>query len=308
MKPTDRLPRTGAFCIFSASAILFFSTGCVPATPSASPAPTATPVPSRTPTSSSTATFVPTATDTGTPTTTATQKWPLTIVFYGDSMLKLGEAGQPANNSYSFVDDLRAKLDPAYQLITSNHGGRDAEWGADNIGEYALAFDPDSVTLWWGFNDLLGCGGFFDRSTNKLIQTNLDRLIEHHIANLRRQVDTLLGNGLSVIVLTAIPVDGGLPWTHKDEKGEVVWEWSHRCDFNTGLEQLAAAQRLLIGGYIDQGFSIHLMDAWQLYLDHQGENGMYLDMMHPGIRAAMLLSEEWIRVFGETGLILRRKT
>jgi hypothetical protein len=310
-KPLERFPRAQTIRLPIALGWLVLLAACVPfipATPTAVPSPTDTATSSPSPTATPTPSLTSTATATETLTPTATKKWPLTIVFYGDSMLKIGEVGQPAKYSYSFVDDLRGKLDPAYNLITENHGGRDAEWAEENLDAKVLAFAPDSVTLWWGFNDLLGCGGIFDRKTNKLVQKNLDQLVEHHITNLRRIVDTLLGNGLSVIVLTAVPVDGALPWTHFDEKGELVWEWNYKCNYNAGLEQLADAQRALVNGYIDQGFSIYLLDSWQLYQDHQGEEGMYLDLIHPGFRAAMLLAEDWISIFAKTGEIVRRRT
>jgi hypothetical protein len=270
--------------------------------PSASPVDAGTPTPTPVP---PTATRTPSATPSLTP--TATRKWPLTIVFYGDSLLKVGEVGRQAKWSFSFVDDLREKLDPDYNLVTANYGGQGAAWAAENLDPAVLSFHPDLVTLWWGFNDLLGCGGFFSRATNKVIPANLDNLVANHSQNLRRQVDRLLEKGSLVLILTSIPVDGKLPWTHFDENNQLVWEWDYWCDYNIGLDRLAEAQRALVNTYAAEGKAVFLVDVWPLFLDQGGTEGMYLDLMHPGSIGADLIAEEWIRVFAQTGAIVRLK-
>jgi hypothetical protein len=124
----------------------------------------------------------PTSTRSSTLTSAATQKWPLTLVFFRDSFfVKVREVGRDAKYGLSFVDNLRERLDTGYNLITANYGGRNAKWTFENIRSTGLSFLPDFVTLWWGFNDLLGCGGFFDRKINKGIPENLDNLVERHI-------------------------------------------------------------------------------------------------------------------------------
>jgi hypothetical protein len=289
--------------------VLSGSTGCSPSAP-AGPAPIANGTPAvenacSTPTPSSTSTPAPSATPTATP--TATPKWPLTIVFYGDSLLRVGEVGREAKWSFSFVDDLREKLDPEYNLITANYGGRNAAWAAENIETAVLSYDPDSVTLWWGFNDLLGCGGFFDLKTNKLLPDNLDNLSRRHLQGIRTQVDRLLEKGNSVLIVTSIPVDGKLPWTHFDQNGRLVWEWDHLCDYNIGLERLAEGQRALAEEYAAAGKPVYAVDVWQRFLDGRKKDGMYMDLMHPGPIGADLIAAEWLRVFGGTGAVVRPK-
>jgi lysophospholipase L1-like esterase len=248
----------------------------------------------------------PTSTLTFTITPTATLKWPLTIVFYGDSLLKVGEVGRQAKWSFSFVDDLREKLDPEYNLITVNYGGRDAKWASENLDAAVLSYRPDSVTLWWGFNDLLGCPGFFKRE-NELIPAKLDWLVERHIEYMKKQIDALLEKNISVLIVTAIPIDGKLPWTHLDENNQLVWEKDQWCDYNIGLEQLAAAQRTLVEEYAADGESVFLVDAWKIFTENRGTEGMYLDIMHPGSAGANRIAEEWIRVFAQTGAWLRMR-
>ncbi|MBN2086653.1 MAG: hypothetical protein JW748_15675 [Anaerolineales bacterium] len=250
-------------------------------------------------------TRTPTITRSATP--TATRKWPLTIVFYGDSLLKIGEVGRQGKSGFSLVDDLRIKLDPAYHLILENYGGRGAKWAFENLERTVLPHSPDTVTLWWGFNDLLGCPGFFDRSTNVLIPEKLDWLIERHVGYLRNQIDVLLEKHIPVLLITASPVDGWLPWTHFDENNALVWELDYRCDYNLGLERQVEAERLLAEAYRSAGESVHLVDAWNLFEQHRGEVDMYVDIMHPGPAAADLIAEEWLRAFAQTGEIVRRR-
>lgn len=113
---------------------------------------TSTPVPP-TSISSLTATFTKSPTVTATPTITATPTPlpPLTIVFYGDSLLRVGEVGHEAKYSFSFVDDLRPILEPHYVLVTANYGGKEAKWAYENLNQNVLASNPDIVTIWWGF-------------------------------------------------------------------------------------------------------------------------------------------------------------
>jgi lysophospholipase L1-like esterase len=262
------------------------------------PAPTDTATHTRTP-------APPTSTPSATVTPTATEKWPLTIVFYGDSLLKVGEVGRQGKSGYSFVDNLRQKLDPSYNLITANYGGRMAKWAFEHVGETVLAYRPDAVTLWWGFNDLLGCPGFFDRTTNAIIPERLEYLVGQHIGYLRKLIAALAEEDIPVVLLTAIPVYGGLPWSHFDSDGRLVWESGYWCDYNLGLKRLASEQRALAEEFSAAGKQVFLMDAWNVYFTNWYNDWMYSDVMHPGPKGADFLAEEWIRVFSQTGLPVR---
>ena len=253
---------------------------------------------SLTPTRSPVATTAqPTATKTQTLTPSPTRKWPLTIVFYGDSLLKIGEVGREGKSGFSFVDNLRSMLEPTHMLITANYGGRGAKWGYENWEQDVLPYHPDIVTLWWSFNDLQGCGGFFDEQTDALVQYKLQGRIDENIRYLQMQIDALLDKKIAVYVLTAMPITGYLPWSHLDSNLKVIWDYSHRCDYNLGLKQLADAQRVLVSTH--EGQNIFLVDAWQIYMDHRTDYDMYVDIMHPGTKGAQLLAGGWLKVFRE---------
>jgi lysophospholipase L1-like esterase len=177
-----------------------------------------------------------------------------------------------------------------------------AKWAFEHMEETVLSLEPDAVTIWWGFNDLLGCPGFFDRTTNAMIPEKLDYLVNRHIEYLGKQIDLLAEKEIPVLLLTAIPVYGGLPWSHFDENGKLIWESGYWCDYNLGLKRLASEQRALAEKYAAEGEDIFLLDAWKVYTDNWYTDWMYSDVMHPGPTGADLLAEEWIRVFSETGL------
>jgi lysophospholipase L1-like esterase len=248
------------------------------------------------PTLSPTATSAPpTSTPTQTLTPAPTRKWPLVMVFYGDSLLKIGEVGREGKSGYSFVDNLRSTLAPTHTLITANYGGRGAKWAYENWEQDVLPYHPDLVTIWWGFNDLQGCGGFFDEQTDALIPANLQGRVDENIRYLRMQIDALLEKKIAVFVMTAAPITGYLPWSHLDPNMNLVWDYSHRCNYNLGLKQLADSQRTLISAY--SGQAVFLVDAWQIYMDHQADYDMYVDIMHPGTKGAQLLADGWLAVF-----------
>ena len=106
---------------------------------------------------------------------------PLTLAFYGDNLLKVGDASRANSVGFSIVDVLRSQVNSADQIIVSNHGGRNAEWGYQNLQMYILNDKPDVVTLWWGLNDLDGCPGIFDRATKQIIQYKLAALLNQHL-------------------------------------------------------------------------------------------------------------------------------
>ena len=246
--------------------------------------PSKTSVPPSTPTLSSTATPTPT-------------ERPLTLVFFGDSILKVGDANRAGSVGFSIVDVLRTDLIPADQIITSNHGGRKARWGYENLDANVLINKPDLVTIWWGLNDLNGCPGIFDRATNKLLQYELTAMIDDHLHYMKLQIDAILNTNIPVIVITPIPVLGTLPWSHFDQNNQVVWENDHRCDFNLGLEQLVEAQRKMVANYAAEQKPVYVVDAWQIYKDHPNSDNMYMDIVHPGEYGAEIIAEGWLHVF-----------
>ena len=252
-----------------------------------------------TPAPTATATFTPTPTSTATPISTSTEKKPLTLVFYGDSALKVGEVGREGVG-FSFVDYLGPHLDPDYNLITANYGGKNAKWAAENIDQTVLSFNPDIVTLEWGFDDLLECGGIFDRATNLLLQDQLDALIKEHIKYLKLQIDALLDRGIAVFVVTPLPTNGDLPWDHLGPNNEEVWELDYRCKYNIGVEQLTEAQRQLVRQYASAQKPVYLVDAWQIYMDHPNSEKMYMDIMHPASHGAELIAEGWLQAFKDS--------
>ena len=138
-----------------------------------------------------TPTISPTNTSTITPTITPTSLSFSTLVFYGDSSLAIGEAGDGVEHvGYSFVTNLRELIDPIYTLITANYGGRTAKWAYENLEDKVFSYEPDLLTLWWGLNDLGGCPGFFDRETNRLLNDKLNIIINDHIASMSLIIDS----------------------------------------------------------------------------------------------------------------------
>ncbi len=255
-----------------------------------------TPVfPTATHTDTPTATLPPTAS----PSPTATEIVAQTLVFYGDSSLAIGESGDEINHSgFSFVSNLELMLDPAFTLVTANYGGRTAKWGYEHLEENVLSYQPNMVTLWWGFDDMGGCPGTFDRDTNELLVYKLEAVVEDHIYYLTSQIDALLEFGIPVIVMTPVPaLQGNLPWSHFDEDNNLIWEEGHWCSFNRGLSALVEAQRALVAGYAANQQEVYLVDVWQIYMDHPDAEKMYMDVVHPGSNGAQLIAEGWLEMF-----------
>jgi len=258
--------------------------------------------PTITPATTHTATFTSTPTRTATTVPTQTEKESLTLVFYGDSALKVGEVGRQGQVGFSFVDNLRPELDPDYNLITANYGGRTAKWAFENLEQSVLSLDPDVVTLEWGWDDLYGCPGIFDRDTNSLVEYRLVAVINDHINYLKLQINALLDHGIAVVVVTPLPALGDLPWSHFGPNNELIWESDYRCKYNTGIEQLVEAQRQLVMEYSIEQKPVYLVDAWQIYMDHPNAEKMYMDIMHPGSHGAELIAEGWLQVFRDSQL------
>ena len=262
--------------------------------PTGTPPLTSTLPPAPTPTLASTLTLIPSLTIT--PLASPTES-PLTIVFYGDSVLKVGDVSQQAAVGFSFVDPLRGMLPGKLHLLISNHGGRTAKWGYENLEQNVLILQPDLVTLWWGMNDLGGCPGIFDRDTNELVQYKLTALVNEHLHYLKALIDAMLEKDIPVFVMTPLPVLGDLPWSHFNADNELVWENEYRCNFNLGLEQVIQAQRRLVAEYSAENKPVFLVDAWQVYKDHPNSDKMYMDIVHPASHGAELIAEAWLQVF-----------
>lgn len=243
-----------------------------------------------------TTTFPSTPSRTVTPVPTPTIQKPLTLVYYGDSSLKVGEVGREGVG-FSFVDYLRPPLDSNYILITANYGGKTAKWAYENLERTVLSYHPDVVTLEWGWDDLYGCGGIFDRDTNSLVEFRLVALINDHIKFLKLQIDTLVGHGVAVFVVTPLPTLGDLLWSHLGPNNEVVYENNHSCKYNIGMEQLVEAQRQMVVEYTGENKPVFLVDAWQIYRDNPYAEKMYMDNMHPASHGAELIAEGWLQAF-----------
>jgi lysophospholipase L1-like esterase len=289
---------------FQASLLFSILLAACSASPSVTPAMALQNLPIQTLSQTATAisTHTPSQTTTATPTQSPTRtltptEVPLTIVFYGDSVLKVGDVSRQAGVGYSIIDILRPHLRPVDQVVTSNHGGRKAKWGYENLDENVLVYNPDLVTLWWGLNDLGGCPGIFDRETRRILQYKLDVMLGEHLKYMKLQIGALLDRNISVIIITPIPILSTLPWSHFDENNDLVWENDYRCDFNIGLEQLVEAQRRLVADYEIERKPVHLVDAWQIYKDHPNSDNMYMDIVHPGSLGAELIAEGWLQVF-----------
>ncbi len=277
--------------------VIAFLAGCT-AAPITQPAITPDPAsfPNYTPT------FTSTSTSTATPVPTPTEKKPLTLVFYGNSTLKVGEVGNQGQVGFSFVDNLHPILDPSYNLITANYGGKTAKWGYENLAQTVLGFNPDVVTLVWGWDDLYSCSGIFDPETNTLLENKLDAYIQLHIQYLKLQINALLDRGVEVLVVTPFPSNGDLPWDHQGPNNEDIWDLNHRCKYNIGVERLVEAQRQLVIDYSAAQKPVYLVDTWQIYMDHPNSEKMYMDIMHPGSHGAELIAEGWLQVFNDSDI------
>jgi hypothetical protein len=213
--------------------------------------------------------------------------------------LKVGEVGREGVG-FSFVDYLPPELTPDTILITANYGGKTAKWAYENIERTVLNYQPDVVTLVWGWDDLQGCGGIFDRETNSLLESRLVALINDHIKYLTLQIDTLLNQRIAVFVVTPLPSNGDLPWDHLGPNNEIIWELAYRCNYNIGMERLAEAQRQLVMRYTSEQKQVFLVDAWQIYQDNPSSEKMYMDIMHPASHGAELIAEGWLQAFRDS--------
>jgi hypothetical protein len=247
-----------------------------------------------------TATLKPTSSTTPTEVPTPTEIKALTFVFYGDSTLKIGEVGRQGQVGFSFVDNLRTLLGPDYNLITANYGGRSAQWAYENLEQTVLSFNPDVVTLEWGWDDLHGCPGIFDPDTNSLLEYKLVALIKEHIKYLKLQIDALLADGIAVFVVTPIPTPGDLPWSSLGPNNELIWETNHWCRYNLGVERLAEAQRQLVNEYSSVQKPVYLVDVWQIFKNNPNAEKMYMDIPHPGSHGAELIAEGWLQAFKDS--------
>jgi lysophospholipase L1-like esterase len=192
-------------------------------------------------------------------------------------------------------------LDPLYILVTANFGGHNAKWAYEHLEEKVLYFQPNAVTLWWGFDDMGGCPGIFDRDTNKLVGYKVDAIVTEHVRYLRLLIDALHEHNIPVFVMTPIPaLQGQLPWSHLDEKNNIVWEEGRWCNFNQGLQLLVQAQKDLVAQYASLGKPVYLVDVWQIYLDHPDTEKMYMDVVHPASNGVQLIAERWLEVFEAT--------
>lgn len=220
------------------------------------------------------------------------------LVFYGDSSLAIGDAGDNISHvGFSFVSNLSAMLDPTDTLITANYGGRTAKWAYENLSETVLPYQPDLVTLWWGFDDMGGCPGTFDRNTNQLVEQKTEARIAEHISYMELIIETLLSQNILVFVMTPVPaLQGNLPWSHLDENNKLIWE-STWCHFNEALQLLVQAQRDLVSRYRLENVPVYLVDVWQIYMDHPDAEKMYMDVVHPGSNGAQLIAEGWLEMF-----------
>jgi hypothetical protein len=203
-------------------------------------------------------TLTPTPTFSPTPTDITFQRF----VFYGDSSLAIGDAGDNiVHVRFSFVTNLESLMDPSYTLITANFGGRTAKWDYEHLEDNLLSYQSDGVTLWWGFDDMGGCLGAFDRATNQMVVYKAYAIIDEHIHYLGLQIDTLLAQNLPVIVLTPIPANGFLQWSSLDENNAIVWDDSHLCNFNLALQLLVQAQRDFVMQYESHDEPVYLLDV-----------------------------------------------
>ncbi len=273
--------------------------GCavsIPTTPlvTSSATPSQTTSPSLSPTITPISISTPTLTYTLEP---LSSKKPQTLIFYGDSLLKVGDVNEPGEVGFSIADVLRQNLNPADQILLENYGGRNAKWGYENLKTYILDANPDIVTLWWGMNDLGGCPGIFDRATNSLLQYELDAMLNQHLMYMTFQIRDLVAAGIPVIVMTPMPVRGELPWSHFDENNMLVWENDYYCDFNLGLDQLVQAQRSMVAGFVAKQAPVYLVDTWNIYKDHPNSDKMYMDTVHPGSYGVELIARDWMKIF-----------
>lgn len=220
---------------------------------------------------------------------TATITCPRTILFYGDS--RMGGFGQ------SFVDDIADLIGPCYKLVLADYWGRTAEWGWNNFSEKVLAKNPNDVVLWWGGNDFGGCLQTTVYDTNLPYIAKFNAALGSYLSALKNQIDTLAELGKGVYVLNEPRVKGGLlPWAVIDSSGNITYDHNHLCPYDWVSDAMAEAQRQLVANEVAQGHNVILLDAWQLYMDNQGVEGMYsTDVVHAGSVGRQKLAELFMK-------------
>jgi len=100
----------------------------------------------------------------------------LTIVYYGDS-ITTGANSSNLNAPYAPIwtqlvtQTLAAKFnDPNITEINTAVGGTNAAWGADNVKDRVIAYNPDLVVIAFGMNDAKTCKLKYGYEIGKIIR------------------------------------------------------------------------------------------------------------------------------------------
>ena len=104
-------------------------------------------------------------------------------------------------------------------------------------------------------------------------------------------------HAIPVFVVTPLPTNGDLPWTHFDPNYEVIFEYDYRCNYNIGVERLVEAQRQLVCEFTTSQEPVYLVDAWQINKNNPNADKMYMDIMHPASHGVELIAEGWMQAF-----------
>ena len=228
---------------------------------------------------------------------TPTIKCPRTILFYGDS--RLGALG------VSFLENIKDKIGPCYDLINASFWAHTAVWGAANLQDMVILKKPDAVALWWGANDFNGCNGTTDPTTDLPDKTRFNIHLTAYISALRNQIETLSGLGIPVYVFDEPRVNGGrLPWAFEDDNGNVTgYDHNHLCSWDWVSDAVTQAQKQLVIDERRSGNQVFLVDVWQLYMNDGALPGMYSeDVVHPGSLGRKEIAELFIKTFQDNSL------
>jgi lysophospholipase L1-like esterase len=221
-----------------------------------------------------------------------TIKCPATILFYGGSRL--------GNMGISFVENIKALINPCFNLISAAFWAHTAQWGSAHLQKEVVLKDPDVVALWWGANDFNGCNGTTDPNTDLPDNAKFNGRLKTYLSAMKSMIETLAGLGKPVYVFDEPRVNGGkLPWGIEDSNGNVTdYDHNHLCAWDWVSDAVAKSQKQLVADERGAGYKVVLVDVWQLYIDEGKLPEMYsTDVVHPGSAGREKIAELFLQVF-----------